>query len=74
MATKAGLEGQIKVWGSYSQITTRETDEPQASTVQHGELYPISSNHPKWSVICKNMESLCCTTGTDTNFKSTGSQ
>lgn len=68
MATKAGLEGQIKVWGSYTQITTRETDEPQASTVQHVELYPISSNHPKGSIICKNTELLCCTTETDTNL------
>ena len=55
-------------WDSYTQITTRERDKPQGFTVQHGELYPISSNHPKWSIICKNTESLCCTTETGTNL------
>ena len=69
VAARGGLEGQAKSMGFIHQLVHVKQIRPQGLTVQHGELHPLSSNHLKWGRICKNTESLCCTTETDTNLQ-----
>ena len=37
----------------------------QGYTVQHHEIEPLFCNNLKWSIIYKNVESLCCTPETN---------
>ena len=38
----------------------------QGYIVQHRDMWPLFCNNFKWSIIYKNIESLCCTPETNT--------
>ena len=53
------------------ETTTHKIDKQQRYIVQHREIQPSSCNNFNWSIIYKNMESLCYLSETNKYFKST---
>ena len=59
-----GREG-LGVWDYQTQTTIYRMDKQQGYIVQHREIQPLFCNNFKWSLIYKNIESLCCTPETN---------
>ena len=61
-------EGHIGVRDKEMQIAMYKINKEQGYIIQHREIQPLFSNTFKWSIIYKNIESLCCTPETNIIF------
>ena len=46
-------------------MCTKSISNKDIFTVQHRKIQPIFYNNFKWGIICKNIESICCTPETN---------
>ena len=57
--------GKVRVWDEEMQTIMCKVDKQQGYIGQNKEINQLFCNNFKWSIIYKNIESLCCTSETN---------